>query len=740
VKRLLALFRKRRLDRDLEAEIAAHLELAEQEAIEEGLSPAQARRTARLKFGGIENVKEQHRDRRSIRWVETFWRDLRHGFAAAVQDPGFSLVAIGVLALGIGANTAMFSLVDATLLRPLPFPNPEQLVRVWETPEPDRFNTINTLDFLDWNRLNTVFEGLSVEQELGMAMTGEGEPTRLLGRLVSPDYFDVFGVQPAMGRAFLPGEDQPGSVPVVVITSATWRTQFGSDPAMLNRDIELDGQPHTVVGILPSGPFDRDDVAFFKPLIFRPDQMNRGFHWLRAVGRMKPGITLERAQEEMSTIDASLDGVTPTWKKDWGVLVEPYDKRLIDDGMRRSIQVAFGAVALVLLIACANVANLLLARGSTRSREMAVRAALGASRGRLVSQLLTESLVLCLFGAVAGIGLAQLLMSIALPLVADSLPFTADVGLDFRVLGFSAAATLGVSLLIGLLPSLQTSFGKLSQSMNQGSRGSSASREGLRRAIVVGEVALSLVLLCGSLLLFKSLYNLQQVDPGVRVGEVITMSVNLPPSAYSSPDSARLFYRRVIEQLEAAPGVVSAALASDLPMEGVNEGEGLSVPGRDGGGAVSYKRIDPNYLGVLDIALLAGRGIQQRDSADAPPTALVNEQLAARLLNDYEMDDPIGQTVSVSTPNYEGSDGSSAEYQIVGIVRSEQTEELAAEQEPVFYVSLQQVPRMDAKIIVRASGSETAVMCRPYAKRSARSIPTCPSAIFAPWSRSATAA
>jgi putative ABC transport system permease protein len=710
MKRLLALFRKRRLDRELDAEIAAHLELAEQEAIEEGLSPAQARRTARLKFGGIESVKEQHRDRRSMRRIETFWRDLRHGFAGAVHDPGFSLVAIGVLALGIGANTAMFSLVDATLLRPLPFPDPEQLVRVWEAPEPDEINGFTTLDFLDWKRLNTVFEGLSVERGVGMALTGEGEPVRLLGRLVSADYFDVFGVKPAMGRTFLPGEDEAGAVPVVVLSNAIWRTQFGSDPRVLNREIELDRQPHTVVGILPPGPFDRDQAVFFKPLIFRPDQMNRGFHWLQSVGRMKAGITLAQAQEEMSAIDASLTDVTPTWKKDWGIAVEPYDKRLIDDGMRRSIQVAFGAVALVLLIACANVANLLLAKGSTRRREMAVRAALGASRGRLVSQLLTESLVLCLFGALAGIGLAQLLLKLALPLVADSLPFTADVGLDPRVLGYSAAATLGVSLLIGLLPSLQTSFARLSQSMNQGSRGSSASSLGLRQTIVVGEVAISLVLLCGSLLLLKSLLNLQQVDTGVRVGEVITMSVDLPPSSYSTADSARLFYRRAVEQLQSAPGVVSAALASDLPLEGVNEGEGLSVPGREGGGTVRYKRIDPNYLDVLDIALLAGRGIEQRDSADALPAALINEELAARLLNDYEMDNPVGQTVSVSTPNYEGSDGRSAEYQVVGIVRSEQTEELAAEQEPVFYVPLQQAPRRDVKIIVRASGSETAVM------------------------------
>ena len=708
VKGVAALFRGRRLDEELDAEIAAHLDLAEKEAGEQGLTPEQARRAARLRFGATDDVKERHRERRGIRWIDTFVRDLRYGLAFVARDPGFAAVSIGVLALGIGANTAMFSLVDATMLRPLPFPEPERIVRVWETPDPGEINGFTTLDFIDWKRLNTVFEALSVERSAGLALTGEGEPVRLTSKLVSPDYFQAFGVDAAIGRTFLEGEDAPGSTPVVVLSHAAWQTRFGADRNILGRQINLDNAGHTVVGILPKSAFDRDEAELWKPLIFSPDQMNRGFHWLSSVARLKPGVSLEQAQQEMSAIDASLTDVSPDWKKDWGVLVEPYDRRLVNDRLRQSLLVAFGAVALVLLIACANVANLLLAKGAERRREMAVRAALGATRGRLIGQLLTESLLLCAFGAIAGLGLARLLLGLARPLVADALPFTADATLDIRVLAFSACATLGVTLLIGLLPSIQTSFAKLSQAM--GTRGASASREGLRRVIVVGEVAISLVLICGSMLLFKSLARLQQVESGVRVADVITMTANLPYSSYPTAESATGFYRNVIDELRAAPGVVNASLTSDLPFQGVGQGEGLYIEGREGGGGVSYKRVSPTYFETLDIPLLAGRGFDERDRADSQRVVVINEQLAARLLEDFEMTDPVGQVVSISTPNYENSDGAGVTYQIAGVVRSERTQEPAAKQEAVAYVSSAQVPHMDLRIVVRAQGKPEAVV------------------------------
>ena len=453
-------------------------------------------------------------------WIETFWRDLRHGLGGLARDPGFAVVAVGALALGIGANTAMFSLVDATLLRPLPFPEPSAScvsgrcsAGADQRDQHDGLSRLEAAQYFLRGSCGLGWGGVAYRR-------GRSHPPER--RLRSPNYFEVFGVGAARGRTFAPDEDQPTAEPAVILSHATWQNVFGGDPDIIGRRIALDQAKTTVIGVLPAGSFDRGRAQLWKPLVFTPGRMNRGYHWLRSVARLKSGVTLEQAQQEMSEIDASLTDLTPTWKRDWGVLVEPYDTRLIDDNLRRSIQVDLGAVALVLLIACANAANLLLAKGVARRKEMAVRAALGASRGRLTVQLFAESLALCLLGGASGIALAQLLIQGATPLIADSLPYTAEVGLDARVLGFSAAAALGVSLLVGVLPSFRTSFTRLASSMNQQSRGSSDSREALRRAIVTGEVAVSLVLICGALLLLKSLAKLQEVDAGVRVGDVIT--------------------------------------------------------------------------------------------------------------------------------------------------------------------------------------------------------------------------
>jgi predicted permease len=706
--RLLALFRKRHLDGELEGEILAHLEMAEFDAIAAGKSSEEARREARHGFGGIEQMKEDHRDQRSVRWVENLLRDVRYGMAALARDPGFAVVTVGLLALGIGANTAMFSIVDAVLLKPLPFPEPERMVRVWETPTPTERNNTTTLTFLDWKRQNDLFEALSVEEPFRAAVATGGDPARVPGKMVSAGYLRVFGMKAAMGRTFAPGEDQPGATPVVVLSHSFWQTRFGGDPGILGRDLVLDGEPHRIIGVLPAGTFDRDEARFWKPLIFAPDQLNRGQHWLHVIGRLRTGISVEQARSRMAQLRASLNAVI--YEKGWGFTVDPFAQLLVGDTLRRSIYLAFGAVLIVLLIACANVANLVLAKGATRRKEMAFRASLGASRGRLIGQLLTESLVLCFLGGLAGVGVAYLLLRSATPLVAESLPFTADLTVDLRVLGFAAAAVMGVLILTGLLPSLQTSFARLSGSLNESTRGSSGSRAAVRRTIVIGEVAASVVLICGAALLFKSLAKLQQVDAGVRIDHVITMSADLPSTAYPTPESARTFFRAVVERLRSMPGIGQASVSLGLPLEGVRWGEFINLPGVKEILLVRVKMVDPWYFSTLEIPVEFGRGIEDRDRVGAPPVMVLSQEAARLLSGRFGMEKPVGRVVGTYLPGYGPIPESQVNLQIVGVIRNERTGGLQAPPEPVVYVPLAQFPRQDISLVVRTRGEPAAAM------------------------------
>ncbi|MPY87757.1 MAG: FtsX-like permease family protein [Luteitalea sp.] len=709
VNRLVALLRTRRLERELDDEVMAHLELAERDAIAAGMSPDEARRRARRLFGGIDQMKEEHRDRRSARWIEMLLGDLRYGLASLARSPAFAAVTIGVLALGIGANAAMFSVVDAVLLKPLPYPEPDRIVRVWEAPRPGVTNATSTLDFLDWQRLGTSFEALAAEAPISAALTGAGEPVRLSGKVVSAEYFEVFATRASLGRTFGPDEDQPGAAPVVVLSHAAWQTYFGGDPGILNRRPILNGEPHQVVGVLPPGAFDRDDAEFWKPLVFRPEQHIRDGHWLTVFGRLRRDATLQQARQEMHAIDEALTEVTPDYKREWTIVVERLDRLLVGNRLRQSIVVAFGAVALVLLIACANVANLLLTRGAARKKELAVRAALGASRGRLVAQLLAESAVLCLLGGAAGVTVALLLIRIATPILSEAIPYTADVSLDIRVLAFAAVVALGVALLVGAFPSWQTSFGELARSLNLSTRGSSGAHSKLRRTIVVGEVALSLVLVCGALLLFRSLLNLQRLETGVRTESVITMSVDLPVHAYATPESAALFYEAVTERLESVPGVAQAALSTHLPLQWINHGMGMQIPGPDELFNVRFKRVDPGYFDMLAIPLRAGRGITDRDRDGAPLVVVINEALAAQLADLGGMQDPVGQAVRLSVPHYE-SGSEMTDVQVVGVIRSERVDAPGAPDPRVVYVPLAQVPSTGVKLMVRTQAEPASVM------------------------------
>ncbi len=379
--------------------------------------------------------------------------------ASLGRAPGFTVIIVSVLALGIGANVAMFSVLDAVLLKPLPFSQPDRMVRVWEAPQPGAVNATSVPDFVDWKRLaSTEFEALSAEQSISVALTDKDGATRLSGKAVTADYFPVFATKAQLGRTFTPGEDQPGAAPLIVLSHAAWQSDFGGDPDILNRHPILDGVSYQVIGVLSPGAFDRDETRFWKPLVFTPDQQVRDIRWLTVYGRLRTGVTVAQASQRMQVINAALMAAHSIQDRNGTIVVATLAPLLVGTDLQRSIYVAFGAVGLVLLIAGANTVNLLLAKAASRGRELAVRAALGASRGRLIVQLLTESMVLCLLGGVAGVALAAILIRAARPVLAESLPFTADVKLDLSVLAFAGVVALGVALLAGTFPALRASI------------------------------------------------------------------------------------------------------------------------------------------------------------------------------------------------------------------------------------------------------------------------------------------
>ncbi len=704
--RLLALFRRSRLERELEDEVAAHLELAERDALARGLTPAEARREARRQFGGIEQMKEAHREDRSMQWLETLAKDARSGLTSLRREPVFATVAIALLALGIGANTAMFSVVDAVLLKPLPFAAPDRIVRVWEMTDANTTNATTTRNFVEFKQRSRAFDALSAESLSTATVSIAGVPTRLQGRYVSADHFAVFGVQPFLGRGFRPEEDLPGGDRVLIISHATWQQSFGGDPGILNREILLDDDPHRIIGVLPPGVFDRDrarpqdDVASFWRLnAFTPAELAGGNHWLNMVGRLKAGVTLEQAQADMTAVRASMEDLFPDWKRDWSVAVEPYDLRLVGDRLRQSIYLALGAVAMVLLIACANLTNLLLARGLTRRKEISVRAALGASRGRIAAQLLSESLVLGVAGGTAGVAAAFVLMRAAVPLLPLAIPYTADITLNSRVLGFAVVATLVVSAIVGVLPALRLSRPSLVAGLQEASRGSSGSHDRVRRAIVAAEVALSLVLICGSVLLVKSLSRLQRVDIGVQTANVLTMSIDLSRERYPTRPHLTALYRTLVERLEGAPAIDAVSISGGIPLEGMGT-EFLLLPGREERLLVVFKRADAGYFRTMGIPVIAGRGFTVGDDAASPLVTVINDTLAGRIESLFGVKVAPGSVVRL--PLFGSGVTRLAEMTVVGIVGNERIQaDLRLEHEPVAYVAIAQAPRLQVKLSAR---------------------------------------
>jgi putative ABC transport system permease protein len=641
--------------------------------------------------------------------ASTVFDDARYALRRLRNSPTFSVVAIVTIALAVGANAAMFSFVNGLLLKPLPYPDSNRIVRVLERHPNGGLNAISTLNYLDWNSQNKVFEQLAAEAPWRATLTGGAEPVVIQGARVSASYFEVFGVKPALGRTFRSGDDRPGQDGVVLLSHALWESRFGSDPALLGRVIPLNGEPHTVIGVLEEdGPFDRTAARIWKPLAFQPSNMTREFRWLGASAKLKAGMTPTLANAEMNVIGRRLAGAHPESNEGWGVAVDRLADVVIGPEMRSAVVVLFAATAVVLLIGCANLANLALARGVARESEMAVRAALGAGRGRLVRHLLVESVVISVGGGLVGVGVGYATMGWIQSLIPPStLPPAVTVEMDLSVLLFTLTVAALAGLLFGMAPASQTTAPNLVGALKDSGHGAVGSGpvRRLHGALVVGEIALAFVLLVASGLLMRSLSKLLDIDPGFRATNVLTAS--LPIEQERHPDPARLnaYLSSISDALEAVPGVRQTAFTSALPLQGWGFGIPYSIADREAADRVErrlafFKIVSPSYFDTLGIRRRAGRVLSDTDTSGAPRVAVINETLARR---EFPNEDPIGRRILARELVPGRTEfGPQIAWEIVGVVAGERVSGLGDETSAGIYVSNQQSPTYGISLIVRA--------------------------------------
>jgi putative ABC transport system permease protein len=636
---------------------------------------------------------------------------MRYAIRTLRRSPGFTIVALLTLALGIGANTAIFSFVNGVLLKPLPYRDPHGIVMVWEKPPGGGRNGISTLNFLDWKNQNTVFDHMAAFNWGGsVTLTGSGQPEELPGVRVSAPYFDIFGVQPVLGRTFAPDEDRLGKSQVVVLSHRLWQNRFGADPSIVGRTLTLNGKPCTVIGVMPANsPFDRTWAQLWMPLAFEPGDMTRDYHWMISFARLRPGVTLETAQSAMNAIGARIAEAYPGSNKGWGVTVQSFEDQVVDRHLRSSLLVLLAAVGAILLIGCANLANLTLARGAAREREIAVRAALGAGSWRLIRQLLTENLLIAGAGGALGLALGYAMIRGLIRLAPPfSLPSEADVSIDPTILLFTLAVSLITALLFGLAPAIHATRVDPASSMKEGGRSATtgAGRARLRSALIVSEVALAFVLLAGAGLLVGSFFRMLQVDTGFSSDNVMTARLPIARNRFTHPEQLLQYVRLLNERLRAAPGVRDVAFSNVLPMEGWGDGMPFLIAGRPfvdraNRRACFYKRVTSSYFGTLDIHLLRGRGFNDRDTRGGAPVTVINQEMAKRY---FKGEDPIGKRILIQEILY-GQPGLGPEipWEVVGIVGDEQTGGLTDDKSAGLYVTFDQSPTNDLNMVLRGS-------------------------------------
>jgi putative ABC transport system permease protein len=658
---LRELFHKKQSERDLDSEVRFHLEQQVAAKRAAGMNEQEARETSMREFGSVALAEEECRDARGTRWIENIFQDLRFAVRTLLKKPGFTAVAVITLALGIGANTAIFSVVNAVLLQPLRFRDPASLVLVNEGIPKIGFPSVgfSPPDLISYQRLQKSFEGVAGFEHQHYSLSGHGEPKRIEGSRVSANLFSVLGSEPAIGRAFRPEEDAPGQH-VVMLSYGLWQRQYGGSQTILGQTIDLDRVPYTVVGVMPRGfafpvpgtPDESEPAELWVPLAFTPGEQTAygNFFNTAVVARLKPGVSIEEAKAEGVVLSSRLlqDYPQAVLKLFPNLsLVFPMAPlgRVVVGEVRPMLLVLQVAVGLVLLIACANVALLLLARASGRSREIAIRTALGATRGRLVLQLLTESFVLAISGAVVGLWLASWLKAAFLAFIPASVPLPKTVPMDSGVMLFTLAVATLASLVFGVVPALSATRTDLRGSLQEGGRGATVGRakNRLQNVFVVAEFALALVLLAGAGLLLRSFQKLLRTDPGFRPANLLAMQVPLPGPSYPTADDVRVFYQRAFNQIAQVPGVISAGFSNDLPLNG-NELDAIAIEGRETASMPSVRQswIVGDYLQTLGVPLIRGREFNTDDRPNTMPVVLISEGMARTL---WPGENPIGKRI-----------------------------------------------------------------------------------------------
>jgi putative ABC transport system permease protein len=699
------LLHKQSVEQEFTEEIQAYLELLTETKMAQGLGREEARRAALVEIGGIEQVKERVREVRVGYFLETMWQDLRYGVRVLAKNPVFTAVAVISLALGIGANTAIFSVVNGLLLRPLPYPDSERIVHVWHTPPQESFPGMDRFsaspaNYLDWKSQSSSFEQMAAYQGAGFSLSAGDVPVPITAAAVSADFFAVLRSQASLGRTFIPEEGEPGRHRVVVLSHGLWQRAFGASPNLIGQALTLDSESYTVIGVMPQGFQFLHGAELWVPLAWDDkERQTRSIHDYGVIARLKPNVSVAQAQAEMSAISSRLEQQYPEDNKGWGAVVIPLQEDLVGD-IRPALLVLFSAVGFVLLIACANVANLMLARGANRQKEIAIRIALGAPRSRIIRQLLTESLLLAVVGGLLGLLLAGWGSEVLVRLSSGSLPSHGEIGIDKWAFGFTLLVSFSAGIVAGIAPALQFTRSETSEALKQGTgrTGGSSVKQRTRKALVISEVALSLILLVGAGLMIRSFWKLQRVDPGFDTSNTLTMSLGLSPIKYPDAQQQAAFFDRVLAQVSSLPGVVSAGTTTTLPLEGSGSTQPFTIEGQPAAAVAEQptarmRYISPDYFRTMGIPLRQGRFFNDQDRADGIPVIIISESMARRF---WPGQNPIGKRL---IPSFHLQQGAREVVGVVGDVKAGLDTDASA----TMYVSYKQAPRPYMTIVARTA-------------------------------------